>query len=370
MKFYMPVKVFDERDAVIKHFGEVGSLGRKALIVTGKGSAFSNGSYDDVTAALKKEGIEFLTFSEVEENPSTETIFTAGGKYRSEGIDFVIGIGGGSPMDAAKAIALVLKHPEADLAYLYDASKDSSALPVVCVPTTCGTGSEVTGVSVLTRHDKKTKMSMVHKVFPVFAFIDGKYLSRSPHPLMVNSSVDALSHLIESVINTKADDYVKMTAYAGLKMWSGTKEVLTGEKAAGEEECSCLMRSSCMAGMSIAQSGTSIPHALSYPVTYDMGTPHGRAVGYFLPGFLSAAPEKERDELLKLSGFSGLQEFSSFIDKLFDGFRIPENELLRSYEAVKNNPVKMNSASFRVDEDILKNIVYYDSDAKSTESLF
>ena len=359
MKFFMPVKVYDEKDSVIKHSGEIGALGRKALIVTGKGSSFSNGSYDDVTAALKKEGVEYLTFSEVEENPSTDTIFSAGEKYRSEGIDFVIGIGGGSPMDAAKAIALVLKHPEADLDYLYDTSKDGSALPVVCVPTTCGTGSEVTGVSVLTRHDRKTKISMVHKVFPVYAFIDGKYLSFASHTLMVNSSVDAFSHLIESVLNAKADDYVKMTAYAGLNMWSETKEVLTGEKAAGGEEFSCLMRSSCMAGMSIAQSGTSLPHALSYSVTYDMGVPHGKAVGYFLPGFLAVAPPEDRDELLRLSGFSGLREFGSFIDKVFEGFEIPENELQRSYEAVKNNPAKMNSASFTVDEDVLKKVVYY-----------
>ena len=115
--------------------------------------------------------------------------------------------------------------------------------------------------------------------------------------------MDALAHLIESVLNVKADDYVKMTAYAGLKMWSETKKVLTGEKTAGEEEFSCLMRSSCLAGMSIAQSGTSLPHALSYPVTYDMGVPHGKAVGYFLPGFLSAAPDKECNELLHLSGW-------------------------------------------------------------------
>ncbi len=362
MKFYMPVKVFDEKDSVMNHSGEIGALGKKALIVTGKGSAFSNGSYDDVITALKKEGVSYLTFSEVEENPSTDTIFKAGEKYRSEGVDFVIGIGGGSPMDAAKAIALVLKHPEADLDYLYDASKDGSALPVACVPTTCGTGSEVTGVSVLTRHDRKTKISMVHKVFPVYAFIDGKYLSKAPHTLMVNSSVDAFSHLVESVLNAKADDYVKMTAYAGLKMWSETKEVLAGEKAIDDEGLSCLMRSSCMAGMSIAQSGTTLPHALSYPVTYDMGVPHGKAVGYFLPGFLSAAPEEERDELLRLSGFSGLQEFESFIDKVYDGFEIPEEKLLRSYEAVKNNPAKMNSASFKVDDDILRKVVFYRND--------
>ncbi len=358
MKYYMPVRVFDEKDCVRNHWKELGSLGKKALIVTGKGSAFSNGSFDDIEAALKQADTEYMTFSDVEENPSTDTVLAAAGKAAAEKIDFVIGIGGGSPMDAAKAIALLLKHPGADLQYLYDASKDPSSLPVVCVPTTCGTGSEVTGVSVLTRHDKKTKMSMVHKVFPEFAFIDGKYLSSASHTLIVNSAVDALSHLLESVINRNADDYVRMTAEAGLKLWAKQKDVLTGDKTAGEEEYSLLMRSSCLAGMSIAQSGTSLPHALSYPVTYELGIPHGKAVGCFLPGFLSAAPADERDGLLRLSGFSDLSDFRDFIRRVFGDINIPEDILGRSYEAVRNNPAKMKSASFEVDDEMLRRMVF------------
>lgn len=356
MKFYMPVKVFDEKDCIGNHSKDIALLGNTALIVTGKHSAFSNGSYDDTVAALKKENIKFFTFSEVEENPSTDTIFKAGKKYSSEKIDFVIGIGGGSPMDAAKAIALVLKHPEAGLDYLYDTSCDGSALPVVCIPTTCGTGSEVTGVSVLTRHDRHTKISMVHKVFPEYALIDSRYLSSAPYSLIINSSVDALSHLLESVLNSKADDYVRAVAYSGLKMWSKTKDVLSGEVKAGPEEFSCLMRSSVLAGMSIAQSGTSLPHALSYPLTYDMGIPHGKAVGYFLPGFLQAAPEKDRDGLLHLAGFSDLHDFSQYFRNVFGDMEIPEDELKRAFDAVKNNPAKMRSASFPVNEEILKSM--------------
>ena len=358
MKFYMPVKVFDEKECVRNHTAEFKSLGKKALMVTGKGSSFKNGSFDDVKATLEQESIEFLTFSEVEENPSTDTVFAAVDRFGAEDIDFVIGIGGGSPMDAAKAIALVLKHPEADLEYLYDTSKDSSALPLVCVPTTCGTGSEVTGVSVLTRHDRKTKMSMVHRVFPKYAFIDGKYMASASHDLIVNSSVDALSHLMESVLNSKADDYVRMTADAGLRMWAETKDVLTGEKSAGERELSCLMRSACLAGMSIAQSGTSIPHSLSYTVTYDLKVPHGKAVGYYLPGFLGAAPEEERNRLLHLAGFSDLNDFCTFLLKVFGDMDISEEERRISFEAVRKNEVKMKSASFYVDDEILNGIVH------------
>ena len=358
MKFYMPVRVFDEKDCVKAHAKDIAAFGKKALIVTGRKSAFENGSFDDVTQTLKDTDTEYLVFSEVEENPSVETVFAAKERYENEGIDFVIGIGGGSPMDAAKAIALVLKHPEADPEYLYDNTKDPSALPVVCVPTTCGTGSEVTGVSVLTRHDKKTKISMVHKVFPKLALIDGKYLTGASHILIVNSAVDALSHLYESVINAKVDDYVRMSAAAGLKLWAMIKPVLLGERDMTEEDRSILMRASALAGMSIAGSGTSLPHALSYVLTYDLSLAHGRAVGYFLPAFMAAAPADQSDELLRYSGFEDADDLAAFIDKVFGKQDIPTAELDRTYDVVRNNAAKMRSASFEVDEKLLKDIVY------------
>ena len=358
MKYYMPVRVYDEKNCVLNHGEEIAALGSKALIVTGKRSAFLNGSFDDVTRVMEEHGVEYSVFSDVEENPSTDTVLAAGHKYASQGIDLVVGIGGGSPMDAAKAIALILKHPEAGPDYLYDKSADPSALPLVCVPTTCGTGSEVTGVSVLTRHDKKTKISMVHKIFPVMALIDGKYLKNASQTLIVNSSVDALSHLYESMLNAKADDYVRMTAEAGLKAWAMIKDVTGGGRSADETDRGLLMRSATLAGMSIAQSGTSLPHALSYTVTYDMGLAHGRAVGYFLPGFMEAAPAEERDRLLRLSGFAGTDDLRSYINRVFGNMSIPEDELTRTFEAVRNNRAKMESASFYVDEDILKKIVF------------
>ena len=357
----MPVKIYDEKDCVKAHAHEIAALGKKALIVTGRNSARANGSLADVEDVLKQERVEYVIFSDVEENPSTDTVFSAGERFCDENIDFVIGIGGGSPLDAAKAIALVLKHPEADLDYLYDKGRDPSALPVVCVPTTCGTGSEVTGVSVLTRHDKKTKISMVHKVFPALALIDGKYLSSAPDSLIISTSVDALAHLLESVLNAKADDYVRMTAAAGLRCWAKTKGILIGERERTEADNALLMRSSAFAGMSIAQSGTSLPHALSYPLTYDLGMPHGRAVGYFLPGFLAAAPAAQSDELLTLSGFDGLKDFEAFMQKAFADTDVPKTELNRAYEMLSKNEAKMNSASFPVDKDILQKIGYYSS---------
>ena len=113
-----------------------------------------------------------------------------------------------------------------------------------------------------------------------------------------------------------------------------------------------------MAGMSIAQSGTSIPHSLSYTVTYDLKVPHGKAVGYYLPGFLGAAPEEERNRLLHLAGFSDLNDFCTFLRKVFGDMDISEEERRISFEAVRKNEVKMKSASFYVDDEILNGIVH------------
>ena len=200
---------------------------------------------------------------------------------------------------------------------------------------------------------------MVHKVFPVLSLIDGKYLASAHLQLIANSSVDALAHLYESMLSAKADDYVKMAATAGLKAWARTKDVLTGEKPMDENDRALLMRSSALAGMSIAQSGTSLPHALSYTLTYDLHLVHGKAVGYFLPGFLAAAPEKSRNELLGLSGFTGPEDFQTFLVRALGSIKITSDELEKAFQNVLSNPAKMNSAAFPVDAETLRNVVFF-----------
>ena len=158
MNFYMPTKVYNEKDCVRRHSQELAALGSRALIVTGRHSSRMNGSLQDVEEALLREKIPYAVFDEIEENPSVDTVMRARTVGISEKADFVIGVGGGSPMDAAKAVALMIANPERDARLLYEAQKSSSqepvcpALPVAAVPTTAGTGSEVTPYAILTRN--------------------------------------------------------------------------------------------------------------------------------------------------------------------------------------------------------------------------
>ena len=125
-------------------------------------------------------------------------------------------------MDAAKAIALMIYHKDKDADYLYQQG-DSTALPIVEVPTTCGTGSEVTPISVLTIHAKRTKSSIPHRIFPQYALVDGKYLASAPKKILVNTSVDSLGHLIESYINLGASPFSRMISEYGMALWKDVK---------------------------------------------------------------------------------------------------------------------------------------------------
>lgn len=359
MFFYMPTKVYEEKDCVISRYQELCALGKHALIVTGKKSAFVNGSYDDVCAGLDKGGVAHSVFSDVEENPSVETVMRGREAGLSCGADFVIGVGGGSALDAAKAIALMIKHSGEDESYLYKKGADSACLPMAAVPTTCGTGSEVTGVSVLTLHQKKTKGSIAHKIFPALALTDAKYLAHAPQSVIRNTAIDALAHLYESHLNSQATDYSRMCVSAGLDTWRFSKDALLDESQPGEKEASCLMRASTFAGMAIAHTGTSLPHGLSYTVTYALGMPHGKAAGYFLAGYLSEAEKTERDYLLEKSGFSSLQEFKDFYDKVCGAEKIPADILETAVESVAGNKAKLESAPFKTDRDVLYRIANF-----------
>ncbi len=362
--FYMPARVFEEEGAVLNHAGDLAAMGRKALLVTGRRSARANGSYDDVVKALESKGVSHVLFDEIEENPSTHTIMKARDFGVSEGVDFVIGIGGGSPMDAAKAISLMICHKGEGVDYLYRAGADDSVLPIVCVPTTCGTGSEVTPVSVLTIPEKQTKKSIPFKIFADLALIDGRYLASCSPRVLHNTAFDALTHLIESYLNSKASDYSRMCVDAGLRVWSRSLPVIRGERTAGPEDYANMMRASMMAGMAIAHTATTLPHGLSYSVTTKLHVPHGKATAYFTAGYLSEAPEKARSYLLQTAGFTDLADFRTVYHRACGEIEAEEGllkEVLQgAVEELSSNPVKLGLAPFPVDREKLEKIAFYE----------
>ncbi|MDO4298302.1 MAG: iron-containing alcohol dehydrogenase family protein [Lachnospiraceae bacterium] len=353
MFFYLPTKIYSERDCVKKYANEWTKCGRNALIVTGRSSA-KCGALADVTEALEKENIPYSIFNQIEENPSVELIMEVRKLGLEQQADFVIGIGGGSPMDAAKAISLMIAHKEEGADFLYRKGSDS-ALPLVEVPTTCGTGSEATPYSILTVHEKRTKASISHKIFPVFALVDGKYLKGAPRSLLVNTAVDALGHFVESYINVNATDYSRMLCEYGMGVWSSCKNVLIGAEIR-ENDFDRMMNASTIAGMAISHTGTALPHGLSYYLTYEKGIPHGKAVGYFLPGYLAEAGTIMGRRVLGLTGFPDMQYFRSFMHRLIGRMEVEDELIGQAVQGLMENEAKLRNTPYPVTEEVLYRI--------------
>ena len=355
MRFFMPTRLYAERNCVTNHAAELARLGTRALIVTGGKSSKNNGSLDDVAAALGKTGCVWSVFDEVEENPSVETVMKAATVGIDMAADFVIGVGGGSPLDAAKAAALMIANPAKGADFLCRGGEPHNApLPLATVPTTCGTGSEVTGVSVLTYHERRTKGSIPFRIFPQIALCDGKYLAEAPMSLIINTALDALAHLVESRLHSSADTFSLMCAESGLMGWGRHMGLLGVECRPTLKELDSLMAVSSIAGMAIAQTGTGIPHGLSYALTYEAHIPHGRACAVFLPGFI-AESGSEGERVLRLAGFAELEEFKEFIRQTAG--TVSDKELLGlAAESVLASPAKLGTAVFAADRESVMRI--------------
>ncbi|PLV59724.1 iron-containing alcohol dehydrogenase family protein [Thermotoga sp. KOL6] len=277
-EFYMPTDVFFGEGVLSEKGAILDALGKRALIVTGRRSSKMNGSLDDLTDLLNRIGVQYTIFDNVEENPSFDNVTKAVEFLESETFDFVIGLGGGSPMDFAKAIAVLLKDKHLTVEDLYNKEKINYWLPVVAIPTTAGTGSEVTPYSILT--DPSGNKRGCRLMFPVYAFLDPRYVYSMPGPLTLSTGVDALSHAVEGFLSKRATPPSDALSIEAMKIiYRNLKKAIEGDRNAREK----MLIASCLAGMVIAQTGTTLAHAMGYHLTIEKGIKHGRATGIILP---------------------------------------------------------------------------------------
>lgn len=346
MRFFVPTDIYIENDCVKNHAKNLLAVGKCALVMTGRHSAAANGSLKDVTAVLAAGKVSFLVFNEVEENPSTDTLRKAASIARKFKVDFVIGIGGGSAIDAAKAVALLLSNPDVDADDLHKVpSHPLEHLPVVAVPTTCGTGSEATPVAIITNHKINLKKSIPHVIFPTLALVDGKYLASAKKQLIVNTAVDALAHMVESILNVKSNAFNRMFPEYGLKLWGECKDALLADSDVDASLYEKLILTSTIAGMSIAHTSTTLPHGISYDLTLHANVPHGPAVGYFLAAYTEVCSKfvpQDVEKILALLGLKNLDEFTAMIQKLIGTCTVTREMRDKFAASMKTNRSKLD----------------------------
>lgn len=356
INFYMPTKVLMGKNIVVDSSELLKQYGNKALIVTGRHSSKANGSLEDVKKSLELSNIDYIVFDEIEENPSLETIEQGALLGKENDVNFVIGIGGGSPLDASKAIAVMIKNPDLTKDTVLT-NKALEAIDLIAVPTTAGTGSETTQYSIVTVHKEKTKKNLGQSVFPKLALLDASYMNNMNSETTINTAIDALSHLVEGYLNVNANFFTDALVEKALKVWGECIDSLLN-KSFNFEVREKFMIASTIAGMVIAQTGTSLPHGMGYSLTYFKGLPHGIANGCLYREYLKVFKDKEKvNNIWKYLGLSSFEELDNILEKLTKvDIEISDEEIKEYTEGMWNNKAKLKNHTEEITYEEIYNI--------------
>ena len=293
-EFRLPTKIVFGRGRITEIGAHIPAAIERVFIVTDGTIASRTPALDTILRSLP--GRDVRIFDRVEENPSIATVEEAGGEARAFRAELVIGLGGGSPMDAAKGVALLAADGRPLARFLAGMPVERSPLPVIAVPTTSGTGSEVTPYAVFTDRNAGNKIGYGNDgLFPALALIDPELTYSMPPAVTVNTGLDVLAHAVEAYLSTLSFPLNDALALQAVDV------VLAhlGRAALGDRESMDQMSAAAAAaGAAIAHGSTILPHIMGYPLTVFHGVPHGRASAIMLVHVLagltagSACPEK------------------------------------------------------------------------------
>ncbi|HDP77453.1 MAG TPA: iron-containing alcohol dehydrogenase [Mesotoga infera] len=331
-KYFLPTKIFAGVEIIVQNAGLLGEVGTSAFLVTGKSSAKKCGALDEVQSVLKGLDIQNEVFDEVEENPSFATIEKGGRRLSASGCDFVIAIGGGSPLDAAKAISVIGRNSGSNCRDLYK-GQHLPAFPIITVPTTSGTGSEVTPYSILTDGEGTKKGFGMPSTFPYISYLDPRYTVTMPTDVTVATALDALSHSVEGeAVNNGRNPLVKMLS----RKATGIIKELLGKVLMNEDNVSLrgeIQYAATIAGIVIAHTGTTAVHAAGYPLSSFKGVKHGMANALMLIKIFRRIANADPERIASaIEPFENLDELKAFLKK----FGVERIDLRISDEEIEN----------------------------------
>lgn len=255
---------------------------KKALVVTDPDLIKFNVA-KNVTDLLEEAGLAYDIFSQVKANPTVKVVKAGIEAFKAAGADYLIAIGGGSSMDTAKAIGIIINNPEyADVTSLEGAiDTKNPCVPIIAVPTTAGTAAEVTINYVITDEEKKRKFVCVdpHDI-PVVAIIDAKMMSSMPKGLTASTGMDALTHAIEGYTTLGAWELTDMMHLKAIEIISRSLRKAVENDPQGRED---MALGQYIAGMGFSNVGLGVVHGMAHPLGAFYDTPHGIANAVLLP---------------------------------------------------------------------------------------
>lgn len=316
---------------------EVNGRGFKKAFVCSDPDLIKFGVTKKVTDVLDNAEIDYEIYSEIKPNPTIENVQTGVKAFKNSGADCIIAIGGGSSMDTAKAIGIIIKNPDfADVRSLEGvAPTTNKCVPIIAVPTTAGTAAEVTINYVITDTEKNRKMVCVDpKDIPVVAVVDPDMMSSMPKGLTAATGMDALTHAIEGYITAGAWELSDMFHLKAIEIISRSLRGAVENTPEGREG---MALGQYVAGMGFSNVGLGIVHSMAHPLGALYDTPHGVANAIILPTVMEynapATGEKYRN-IAKAMGVEGVDEMTldearkaavDAVKKLSHDIGIPEN---------------------------------------------
>lgn len=316
---------------------EVKGRGFKKAFVCSDPDLIKFGVTKKVTDVLDNADIDYEIYSEIKPNPTIENVQTGVAAFKASGADCIIAIGGGSSMDTAKAIGIIIKNPDfADVRSLEGvAPTTNKCVPIIAVPTTAGTAAEVTINYVITDTQKNRKMVCVDpKDIPVVAVVDPDMMSSMPKGLTAATGMDALTHAIEGYITAGAWELSDMFHLKAIEIISNSLRGAVENTPQGREG---MALGQYVAGMGFSNVGLGIVHSMAHPLGALYDTPHGVANAIILPTVMEynapSTGEKYRN-IAKAMGVDGVDSMTldearkaavNAVKKLSKDVGIPEN---------------------------------------------
>lgn len=296
------------KGAIQEIAGEVTRRGfRKAFVCSGP-TLYKHGVTKKVTDVLEQAGCPYEVYTNIKENPTIENVQDGVKAYKASGADFIVALGGGSPMDTAKAIGIIINNPEfEDVRSLEGvAPTKNPSVPIIAVPTTAGTASEITINYVITDTEKRRKFVCVdtHDI-PIVAVVDPDMMSSMPKGLTAATGMDALTHAIEGYITKAAWEMTDMFHLKAIELISSSLRGAVENTPEGREG---MALGQYVAGMGFSNVGLGIVHSMAHALGAVYDTPHGVANAILLPTVMEfnadATGEKYRD-IAKAMGVQG-----------------------------------------------------------------
>ena len=256
--------------------------GSHAMLISGP-TLRKMGIVDKAADYLKEAGMQVDIFTDVEANPSVTTVEKATEAFKETGADFIVALGGGSPMDVAKAVGVTAKFGGSITEYEGAHKVPGKIIPLIAIPTTAGTGSEVTAFSVITDHSRDYKLTVFsYELLPSYAILDPELLTSAPASVAAACGIDAFIHAEEAYVSTAASPFSDAMAEKAMELIGKNIRRFVARRT-DIEAAEAMLTGSLFAGIAFSFARLGNVHAMSHPVSAFFDVPHGVANAVLLP---------------------------------------------------------------------------------------